>query len=237
MLDHVGSDRCQSRRYHEETEGEDESTDSREPKEEPAPAPGARDSHRRRCLFCLLQLAERGVEGSRRDARFGGSGTQAGDGRPRCARRVQLASAFQQPFRDLSGKDFSVVLDATAIGQKTSLLFRLVRDNFTSRDLGRIWKQCGHVLPHPIRSPLIGFVSAGLILKDARRNHHATTGIHPVVGDEPRELADERHEAFADPLPRLTRIDHSLVPPHRCIHIEHLRDVGLTPNSDKHVVA
>jgi hypothetical protein len=35
------------------------------------------------------------------------------------------------------------------------ILFRLVSDNFPSRNLGRLWKQRGHFLPHVIRSQLV----------------------------------------------------------------------------------
>src|SRR5262245_13053111 len=112
-----------------------------------------------------------------------------------------------------------LVLSVGHANGSASVLFRFVRDHFTRRDLGRIRIQRGQIiLPHPIRGFPVGLLRAGLILKDAGGNHHATAGVHPGVGDEPWKLADQRHNAFIDPSACLTRIGHTLVAPYCCIH-------------------
>ena len=39
--------------------------------------------------------------------------------------------------------------------QEPHILLRFLGDNFSSRNLGRIWKQRGHFLPYIIRSQLV----------------------------------------------------------------------------------
>src|SRR5215212_6425738 len=81
------------------------------------------------------------------------------------------------------------------------------------------------MLRHELSRPKGRFLLSGLMLKDAGRNHHAVPGVDPVISHESRHFADDGHETLIDQPPRLSRVGHALVAPHRNVH-----SFGLPPS-------
>jgi hypothetical protein len=75
------------------------------------------------------------------------------------------------------------------------------RDNLTSGDLRWVGKQGGHILADKVRGSSVRFLRPSLVLKDARRHHHAVSGVDPVVRHEPWDLADDRQKALSTTRP------------------------------------
>src|SRR5579864_3894404 len=110
----------------------------------------------------------------------------------------------------------------TALSSLDQFPRHLVTDYFPRRH-GRGSRQRAGIFLDPLRCHLVGFLNAGFVLKEARREHRTVSSVREVVPDEPRDRADQRHEHLVDMPSHLAGIGYLFVTADTCVHGSYLR--------------